>query len=119
MSPEPDLVASTKSSSGSDKSNSLPRAGQEPPSEPSRDASSSPSRLPVLPSAAAHNQPIDNQALFVRGNIPLAIHPPSLVVQDQQFAPSFQHPTGSPIPASGVPGTVVVPIAPPPKEEEK
>lgn len=31
MSPEPDLVASTKSSSGSDKSNSLPRADQECP----------------------------------------------------------------------------------------
>ncbi|XP_050738932.1 WD repeat-containing protein 44-like isoform X5 [Eriocheir sinensis] len=30
MSPEPDLVASTKSSSSSDKSNSLPRTGQEP-----------------------------------------------------------------------------------------
>ncbi|XP_069960721.1 WD repeat-containing protein 44 isoform X3 [Cherax quadricarinatus] len=38
MCPEPDLVASTKSSSGSDKSNSLPRMAQEPlPNLPSID----------------------------------------------------------------------------------
>ncbi|KAK8399822.1 hypothetical protein O3P69_003684 [Scylla paramamosain] len=44
MSPEPDLVASTKSSSGSDKSNSLPRTGQEslPPDLPTLDVSSQP-----------------------------------------------------------------------------
>lgn len=42
MSPEPDLVASTKSSSSSDKSNSLPRTGQEPlpPDLPAMDISS-------------------------------------------------------------------------------
>lgn len=44
MSPEPDLVASTKSSSGSDKSNSLPRTAQEssPPDLPSIEISSQP-----------------------------------------------------------------------------
>lgn len=44
MSPEPDLVASTKSSSSSDKSNSLPRTGQEalPPDLPTIDISSQP-----------------------------------------------------------------------------
>ncbi|MPC56707.1 hypothetical protein E2C01_050672 [Portunus trituberculatus] len=44
MSPEPDLVASTKSSSGSDKSNSLPRTGQDslPPDLPTLDVSSQP-----------------------------------------------------------------------------
>lgn len=41
MSPEPDLVASTKSSSSSDKSNSLPRTGQEP-DLPAIDISSQP-----------------------------------------------------------------------------
>lgn len=48
MSPEPDLVASTKSSSGSDKSNSLPRTGQEslPPDLPTIDVSSQP-QIPV------------------------------------------------------------------------
>lgn len=42
LSPEPDLVASTKSSSSSDKSNSLPRTGQEPPDLPAIDVSSQP-----------------------------------------------------------------------------
>ncbi|KAG0728618.1 WD repeat-containing protein 44 [Chionoecetes opilio] len=49
MSPEPDLVASTKSSSSSDKSNSLPRTGQEslPPDLPAIDVPSQP-QLPVF-----------------------------------------------------------------------
>lgn len=49
MSPEPDLVASTKSSSGSDKSNSLPRTGQEslPPDLPTQPQLSVSDAIPV------------------------------------------------------------------------
>ncbi|XP_064100481.1 WD repeat-containing protein 44-like isoform X1 [Macrobrachium nipponense] len=141
MSPEPDLVASTKSSSGSDKSNSLPRGAQEslpavissvdptlqlqlaitestasqqlPQCEPSKSPypkEGSPARLLSHPSTTAHNQPIDNQAIFVRGNIPLSINSPSFIGQDQHYVPPSQHTSGSGIPSSGI-----VPVAPPRK----
>ncbi|XP_068231776.1 WD repeat-containing protein 44 isoform X3 [Palaemon carinicauda] len=140
MSPEPDLVASTKSSSGSDKSNSLPRGAQEPlpavvssvdptlqqlqlsiaenaasqqlphtePSKSPYPKEGSPARLLSHPSTTAHNQPIDNQQIFVRGNIPLSIHSPSFIGQDQHYVSPSQHSTSSGIPSSGI-----VPVAPP------
>ncbi|XP_042232283.1 WD repeat-containing protein 44-like isoform X2 [Homarus americanus] len=59
MSPEPDLVASTKSSSGSDKSNSLPRTAQEPsaPGLPSIDISSQPPQLSVCEAFPVNHLP--------------------------------------------------------------
>ncbi|KAK4309503.1 hypothetical protein Pmani_018855 [Petrolisthes manimaculis] len=67
MSPEPDLVASTKSSSGSDKSNSLPRPAQDAPLQP-----------PGLP------------VIEVRPQASASAVPPE-VLSNQQHLPSAEH----------------------------
>lgn len=67
MSPEPDLVASTKSSSGSDKSNSLPRPAQDAPLQP-------PGRpvIEIRPQAAASAVPLE--VLSSQQHLPPAEH---------------------------------------------
>lgn len=125
MSPEPDLVASTKSSSGSDKSNSLPRTAQESlpaviskvePSlqlqlaiekaaaqqlSKSEASETSPTRLAGL-SSSALSQPTDNQPKYVnvRGGIPLSVHSSSFMGQEQPYAPSTQNTASSGIPVA-------------------
>ncbi|XP_045618033.2 WD repeat-containing protein 44 isoform X2 [Procambarus clarkii] len=80
MSPEPDLVASTKSSSGSDKSNSLPRSAQElPPNLPSVDISSCPqlSVSEVFPDLSQSETPKENYLQEIPPMIPSSVPPSS------------------------------------------
>ncbi|CAL4103512.1 unnamed protein product, partial [Meganyctiphanes norvegica] len=87
MSPEPDLVASTKSSSGSDKSNSLPRTDDQPLVLPT-----------VVSAAAIHTSlPIPLPPSFPVSNTP---YPHSVPIPDSGTPTSHQHSSYSVSPLS-------------------
>ncbi|XP_042884182.1 WD repeat-containing protein 44-like isoform X2 [Penaeus japonicus] len=130
ISPEPDLVASTKSSSGSDKSNSLPRTAQETPPAGTLGEPPSPLHLPhaeppreeqapelPTPPAVVLAQPSQNgepvpvvDPCAVSQPVPLAPIVPQDVPQVMCPPPP---PAAAAAPPAPAPAASTVPVAPP------
>lgn len=131
ISPEPDLVASTKSSSGSDKSNSLPRTAQETPpagtlgepapsplhlphaelprEEQAPELPSSPAVVPVPPSQNGEQVQVVDPCAVTQA-VPLA---PIVSQEVPQVMCPPPAPASAAAPPAPAPAASTVPVAPP------